>query len=1470
MKYLFVLLLLVSNVTISAQVVSLPYNSTFDNAPDTVGWTHYASYGTDNWELGTPAYGSLQSALSSPNSWKTNLDGVYSANSSMILESPYFDLSSAATNSTLAFYRAVWLQSGTTFKLEYSTNGTSWLLLNPATTNKLNWQGTGGFNTSCCTYIKSCVDISSLVGLTVKFRFILTSSSTTGLGASIDNFSISAPYYEVSASQGDTIPNVNQNFTQITTHSSFIFSNQYNQTYPFRNVFFLSNDAVLDGSDLVLDTINNNFFNGTTNYINILNLPGGLSPGTYYVFHKFDATNVLIETNESNNVHYSVLLINPVYTTNYSTDVEATVDGWNGFYGSAPSTWSKGYPNGWHVENPRSGESAWYSGVYVSNSTAVNTIETPYLNLTNTNNNTICFWYRNSSNEYYQPMLKLQIPALNGTNITTPIFYPTTNVSYTFDIPRGRHYGWDCYCKNVSQYDNQESTKFRIFGGGNIDLDNLNQSVIDDIYIGTAKSDVAIEGEKKNLYSPSTITNDTLKYLLYNSGLQTLPATVSKFYWSNDSILDIGDLLIATISEPSLGDTSFIERNFIYTKPTTNPGLYYIHYTVDSDDIVDEMREYDNAGYFEIHQAAPQTLPYFNDFESSISGWRHAATLGDDQWGWGVPSGIVLDSAYSGVKAFVTGLNYPIAPKSRMHLYTPIFDLSQLQDPVLEFDLKNNCYVYNTNTTSMGGFMYSVDGGAHWLPLYATSPSFKGFYYPVDFSGISGFDYNDLFTSPVLKGEILYQKDQPFLMDMSNYLGRDYDENHRFSLDIDFLQGKTVQFMLVYANANTGQAEGMMLDNFTLKERSVDFEIICHKKLLASSLDTKIKTFFSVKNNDNYLSLPSSLEIYCSVDSVLDASDVLIATKQLHELKPYEKQYINLYEDSPTNYGSYNYLVYSIDPLNTNLESDETNNFGHIELAMDSLIHFQYPMLHDFEQDEIDGWSWRNDSTGYNFGARFRHKQLTSEIVHQSEPGTWFLDPLDPNGYGTSINSYPTNYLESPAYDFTLMGDIHVSFDFICIGAASANNSQGGNMSYSVDGGATWVIMSNLLDPYATNWFNVSSITSLNNEPGWNHFNFTNWATAKYNLSFLSGQPNVRFRFKFKSKHKYTSPGKQGFRLDNFKIDALAVDLQASTIHPTINADINQSSLLIDYAVINNSAANVLNHTTGIYWSQDTLLDSNDQLMYQVQEAIVLMNDTLEISQSFYYPIPVQQSIYYVLYFVENDSIIDEPNEANNLGWIKVIFNDISSIDLLAIPQTASIFENLQNNYFPFEFQHKNIGNFISSPNTTEIFWSEDAVLDGSDFSLYQISEQAISPSFSLIHSGNIYYPLPILQQYYYMIIQTDRYNDQIESDETNNIQVILIDFDLTGLGIVENDTEHIRFINENDYIKLQFPNEFNGPYSIELYTVLGQSLLRKKDLHALNSILQIEKPEMISGVYFLRIENGKENKLIKFPHYEK
>lgn len=1137
MKIKIVLLIIISllHQLVFSQIVP-PYDNNFDTN-DTTGWAHYAISGTDDWQLGIPNKYHTNYAFSSPNVWTTSVSNWYPAgNSNRVLQTPTFDFSNAANNLALSFMHKGSGLIGTTSILEYSTNGGStWApLVNTGSLSK-NWQsGASGFpccvNSSLYTYYQSAINLNFLQGNpSVKFRFRYSNGNVLGYadGWVIDNFSIFPEFNNVKAITRDTITNINKFFNRLPIEYDFVFSNQYSQNYNFINKFYFSHDTIKDAGDILLAS--KSLTANQSVYVNdTIPLPGALSVGKYYILYDFDATNVLNENIETDNSNFLVFNIDSIYQSNYFDSFDSIPNNWNKSISSSLTYWKKGPPNYFRTEKAYSSPNTFN----LKSNDANNLLETPYLDLSTKTNQSICIWYKQfAGNSMAQDRIVLLSPPFKSFKLSNP----TYSASVYLPMPRN-NYSWDCFCSKLPVgYDTIVSTKFAFKAEYN---SNDIQFSIDDFYIGESKPDVSVDFEDNTFFTNSSIANDTLVYTLWNSGSAILPITTSEFYWSNDSLLDASDILIGTSIEPSIMDTLFIKRKVSITKPNLTSGNYFIIYKLDKTNQVDEMREYNNIGYLKVIQSNSESLPYFNDFETNSNNWHHQAVLGNDDWVCSVPTKSIMSTAFSVSKGWVTS-NQPLMSKnSKSYLYTPLFDFTQLNHPILEYDYIQITEIGLTHANEVANIDYSSDGGCTWHLLDTTGKSFANFYYYTKYNNDIGLDGIDVAKISTL----ISNKDEKTFSSTVKYQGRDELNTIHHVVDVSPLMNqKKVMFRIKVVNPNFN-SEGVYIDNFKITSAKIDLAINHKKNVQAASTDKYISTFFNINNNGNFISPVSEIKMYVSNDTLLDITDSLIFIKTIDEIRPNTQFYCNVRKYTTLlNSGGTKYLVYSLDPNNLIQELNESNNIGYFKLTNGNGISPNYS--NNFNSYTVDGWTFYQADTipgGFPnppyYNQRFRHNRVMDEPSYlymypniDTTKHEWFMDQFS-NIFCLS-HLMAVNYIESPTFDFSSDSVYQLRFE---INSAGILPNEGANIQYTKDGGVTWNVLTRANDSLAVGLYNYYQLVqSLNNQQGWG------WEMnklCKINLSFLAGAGNVKFRFSYKGKWQGCSNCAQGFKMDNFKI----------------------------------------------------------------------------------------------------------------------------------------------------------------------------------------------------------------------------------------------------------------------------------------------------------------------------------------------
>ncbi|MBL4586717.1 MAG: hypothetical protein JKX84_06645, partial [Flavobacteriales bacterium] len=121
-----------------------------------------------------------------------------------------------------------------------------------------------------------------------------------------------------------------------------------------------------------------------------------------------------------------------------------------------------------------------------------------------------------------------------------------------------------------------------------------------------------------------------------------------------------------------------------------------------------------NDSLFSLVSSVPviAALHYIEDFESGPAGWTTGGV--ESTWELGDPQGTFIDTANSGVNAWVTNLTGSYVNNELSYIESPCFDFSSLTiDPILEF-----AHIFNTESCCDEGFVdVSTDAGLTWTRL---------------------------------------------------------------------------------------------------------------------------------------------------------------------------------------------------------------------------------------------------------------------------------------------------------------------------------------------------------------------------------------------------------------------------------------------------------------------------------------------------------------------------------------------------------------------------------------------------------------------------------------------------------------------------------------------------------------------------------------------------------------------------------
>lgn len=108
-------------------------------------------------------------------------------------------------------------------------------------------------------------------------------------------------------------------------------------------------------------------------------------------------------------------------------------------------------------------------------------------------------------------------------------------------------------------------------------------------------------------------------------------------------------------------------------------------------------------------------FPYLQDFEAGSGNWY--AEGFNSSWAYGTPASPKVSYAASGIKAWKTNLSGPYNSKEKSYLYSPCFNTSGLESPMLSFSTFIETEYCSGTVCDEAHMEYSTDDGYTWAKL---------------------------------------------------------------------------------------------------------------------------------------------------------------------------------------------------------------------------------------------------------------------------------------------------------------------------------------------------------------------------------------------------------------------------------------------------------------------------------------------------------------------------------------------------------------------------------------------------------------------------------------------------------------------------------------------------------------------------------------------------------------------------------
>lgn len=180
-----------------------------------------------------------------------------------------------------------------------------------------------------------------------------------------------------------------------------------------------------------------------------------------------------------------------------------------------------------------------------------------------------------------------------------------------------------------------------------------------------------------------------------------------------------------------------------------------------------------------------------------------------------------------------------------------------------------------------------------------------------------------------------------------------------------------------------------------------------------------------------------------------------------------------------------------------------------------------FPYFEDFES--AGAWS----RTGQN--SSWQRTQPAALVLNSAFSGAsaWVTAPAGlPNAAEFSA-------IESPCFDFTNLIKPQLSFAIQYL----LGDRMAAQLQYSINGGSSWLPLGSLFT--GENWYDKPAPAGLNRPGAFWSGDSEGWKQAKHDLSFLSGQASVKFRFQFFNDFDTSSVTSA---LEGVAVDAFAIN----------------------------------------------------------------------------------------------------------------------------------------------------------------------------------------------------------------------------------------------------------------------------------------------------------------------------------------
>lgn len=1025
--------------------------------------------------------------------------------------------------------------------------------------------------------------------------------------------------------------------------------------------YFSSNQTYEAGDNLIAsDAVSSLAAGGQNSEGHSFSIPLGTAPGTYYVLFVADATGVVVESNETNNLAYAAITV------------------------------SAGLPD----------------------LRVVNTTSTPSSGTVGSNVNVTCRVYNYGQSAAAPSTLRYYL-----SNNTT---YSSNDIPIGLDfvgqlIPNGNNY--ETLSFNIPSV--PTGTYYILFVA---DADNAvtesnenNNVAYRTLVVNASLPDLRVINQAS---SPSSgiagITSVTTSCVVRNYGNATAGASTLKYYLSTNSTYSTNDTYLGSDAVGTLAAGTQGSENFSFTLPSgLNPGTYYILFRADANLNVSESNENNNVSYRTISVNA--SLPDLRPISQTAS-----------------PSS---GSAGTSISASCYVRNYGTATAGAS---------------TLRYYLSSNI-TYSTNDILLGTDAVGT--------LQASAQGYESHTFSVP-SGLNPGTYYVLFIADIF--------------DTVN----ESNENNN------------VSYKAITINASLPD---LQVTNHTASPTSV----VVGDYINVSSI---------VRNNGNGSAGVSRLNYYLSTNSTYSSNDTYLGNSYVAALAPgassTETSAINTASLTPGTY----YLLFRADGNETVTESNENNNVVYKTIT----INQSYPDLWVYQHFTTP----KNGTAGTNISATCKvgnigNGQAGASVLKYYLSSNTTYSSNDIFLGQKSISSLQPTYFNIVSHSFNIPSGLSPGTYYVLFRADAnsqvAESNESNNVSY-----ASIIVSNGLPDLRATN-LSVSpdvgvtgsvidiSCQVRNYGTGTGGFSYVKYYLST-NSTYDSGDRYLGLDYvnglaggsSSNETHSFTIPSglTPNIYYVLFVVDANSNVYESNEANNTVSKSmiivpnlpdlrvVNQTStpatagagtnVSINCRVQNFGTATSGNNKIRYYLSTNTTYSTNDVFLGYDDVGILTQGSYSFESHSFTIPASTTPGNYYILFRADADGNVAELNEANNLANRPITITglpDLRVTNTSSTPTTANAGASVSTSC-----RVQNFGSGFASYSYIRYYLSTNPTYSTNDTYLGYDYVSPLNPGSYNSESHSFILPTGLSSGTYYILFRADATSNVTESNESNNV----------------------------------------------------------------------------------------------------